>query len=195
MKKCHGQRLEKGRRIHQGNFASSCFPLASRSWAVLGRERQWSQGDQLSLFVIPWLCQLAGRVTGWGLQLSTALASWICTLISIPSLQTRGDSLPLPFSFAHPQAPLEGHHWPGRGFVGGFAPWHHCKDLSPVGAAEDLSPLGAAGLSQFHSYLPGPQISFFFPFPGLLSCFPAVSTNLQLLPVHLKFHWYFGAHK
>lgn len=121
-----------------------------------------------------------------------------------------------------PQAPLEWHHWPYRAFVGGFAPWHHwlqgvchlheLQGLSPPGAAgvchlqglqgfvtsrgcRGLLSSGIASLSQIHPYLPALKISFFFPFPGLLSCFPAVSTNLQLLPVHLKFRWYFGAHK
>lgn len=51
---------------------------------MLGREMLWSQGDQFSLFVILWLCQLPGRVRGSGLQLSTASASWIPTVVSIP---------------------------------------------------------------------------------------------------------------
>lgn len=194
--KWQGQHLEKGRRIHQGNFASSLFPLTSRSWAVLSRDRLWSQGDQFSLFVIPWLCQLPGRVPASGLQLSTASASWIPILISIPGTahlckpgQLRPPGLLHPLCSA--QAPPEGHHWPCRAFLGGFAPWHH--GLQRFVTSKDCKSVPVPSFSS--SPLFPPLSSFFFPSPGLLLCFPAVSTNLQLLPVHLKFHWYFGAHK
>lgn len=63
---------------------------------MLGRDRLWSQGDQLCLFVIPWLCQLPGTVPGPGLQLSTASASWIPPQ-ALPTSANQGSSVPLPF--------------------------------------------------------------------------------------------------
>lgn len=126
---------------------------------MLGRERLWSQGDQFSLFVI-WLCQLPGTVTGSGLQLSTALASWIPTPFpsqALPTHTNQGEFHPsgLFHHLCSPQAPLEWHHWPYRAFVGGFAPWHHwLQGVCHLHELQGLSLPGAAGVC----YLLGLQV-------------------------------------
>lgn len=121
---------------------------------MLGRERLWSQGDQFSLFVI-WLCQLPGTVTGSGLQLSTALASWIPTPFpsqALPTHTNQGEFHPsgLFHHLCSPQAPLEWHHWPYRAFVGGFAPWHHwLQGVCHLHELQGLSPPGPSGVCHF----------------------------------------------
>lgn len=130
-----------------------------------------SQGDQFSLFVIPWLCHLPGTVTGPGLQLSTALAPWIPILIPTPGSAHHANQRechpPLAFPIPFASLALQGLCW-------GF-----CSLASPALGICHLP--GAAGVchlpravgvcpSSILIFQP-PKFPFSFLFPGFCPVF------------------------